>query len=804
MDEEIEMPTENKNIPWIEKLLFAQRPVVLGLFFVLTVVFGYQMLQLKPEASFLRMIPTYHPYIQNYIAHKDDLKGLGNTLRIAVETSGKDIFTEAYLETVKNMTDDVFFVSGVDRAALKSLWTPNTRWIEVTEDGFAGGAVIPEFYDGGQQSLDQVRLNILKSGEVGTLVANDFKSSVILVPLQDIDPETGAPLDYQRLSSKLEDIRTKYTSDSIQIHITGFAKVVGDLIDGSTRVLLFFLIAFIILLGLLYYNSKCLKSTAMRAISSMVAVIWQLGIMKLFGYGLNPYSMLVPFLMFALGVSHGIQMFNAMAHEMMDGRDKVTASRLAFRLLYKPGFAALFTDCIGFASLFIIRIGVIQDIAVGASIGVAVVAFTDLMLLPVLMSYSGIGGKTIEIIKRRKAGGRHPLWSALSLVTEPKYAVVAILIAIFGTAGGLFLRQDLKIGDLDPGAPELRQDSRYNRDNDFMTAHYSASSDIFIIMLKTPPAGNSDYRAVVATDKLKWHLEHLPGVQKVKSHVDYLKLLNSAFNEGNLKWLAIPRSKVALDNMVLKIPQNVISQEGSLTPIIAFLKDHKAETLEQVVQAVEAFAAQYNTDNYQFLLAAGNAGIEAATNIEVERAMIILTLLVYGVVLLVCAVTYRSIRGALCVCIPLCLTSILCEAVMAKMGIGVKVATLPVIAVGVGIGVDYGIYIYNKLFFYRKQGHTLKKAYYRTLNTTGRAVSFTGITLSIGVATWAFSPIRFQADMGILLTFMFLWNMVGAMVLLPALARYLLKEKRETLDKTVHLDAAEPFRPIASRQELSN
>ena len=767
----------NENAPFAERFLFARRPMILLVFLVLTLFFGYHMLQLKPEASFLRMIPTYHPYIKNYIAHQDDLKGLGNTLRIAVETTDASIFTRAYLETLKNMTDDVFFVSGVDRAALKSLWTPITRWSEVTEEGFAGGPVIPATYNGDQASLDQVRLNVLKSGEVGTLVAGDFKSSVILVPLQDIDPETGQPLDYQRFSAKLEEIRAKYETDSIRIHITGFAKVVGDLIDGSTRVLLFFLIAFVILLVILYYNSRCLQSTLMRAVSSVVAVVWQLGIMRLCGYGLNPYSMLVPFLMFALGVSHGIQMFNAMAHEMIRGRDKLAAARLAFRLVYRPGFAALFTDCIGFASLLIIRIGVIQDIAVGASIGVAVVAFTDLMLLPVLMSYSGISARTIAIVAKREAGTSHPLWSALSRVTQPRLAAVAILLAAVGMAAGLHARQDLKIGDLDPGAPELRQDSRYNLDNQYMNTHYAASSDIFIVMLKTPMAGNSAYPAVVATDRLKWKLEHLEGVQTVKSHVDYLKLLNAAFNEGNLKWLAMPRGKVALDNMVLKIPSNVVNQDGNLTPIIVFLKDHKAQTLDRVVSAVEEFAARYNTDEYQFLLAAGNAGIEAATNIEVKRAIVLLTLLVYGVVFVVCVLTYRSIKGALCVCIPLCLTSILCEALMAKMGIGVKVATLPVIAVGVGIGVDYGIYIYNKLVHYRARGHKLMAAYYRTLNTTGRAVSFTGITLSIGVATWAFSPIRFQADMGILLTFMFLWNMVGAMVLLPALARFLLNDK---------------------------
>ncbi|MGV8050779.1 MAG: RND family transporter [Anaerolineaceae bacterium] len=759
-----------------ERFLFGNRPIFLLLFTIITIFFAYNALQLKPEASFLRMLPTYHPYIKNYIAHEKDLKGLGNNVRIAVETTHKNIITKEYLDVLKNITEEVFFISGVDRSALKSLWTPITRWTEVTEEGFAGGPVIPSTYDGSNESLEQVRVNILRSGEMGILVANDFRSSLIIVPLNDIDPDTGKPLDYRLFSKKLEQIRNRFQNDDIKIHITGFAKIVGDLIDGSSRVLMFFLIAFIILLCLLLWNSRCIKSTAMRAISSIVAVIWQLGIMKLCGYGLNPYSMLVPFLMFALGVSHGIQYYNAMAHEMGMGADKLKAARLAYRRIFRPGMVALFTDFVGFATLMMIRIGVIQDIAVGASIGVAVVAFTDLTLLPILMSYSGISNKSIEIMKKQDAETSHPIWSALSRFTEPKFASAAIILAVIGLAAGIYVRQDLKTGDLDPGAPELRSNSRYNLDNAYMNKHYSASSDIFIIMLETPPAGNSSYDVVVTTDMLKWRLEQLPGVLNVKSHVDYLKLFSSAFNEGNLKWIALPRSKIALDSMALKIPSDVVGEVGDLTPIILYLVDHKAETLEQVVGAVENFANEHNTQTQKFLMAAGNAGIEAATNIEVEEALILLTLLIYGVVFITCLATYRSLRGAICVVTPLCLTSVLCEALMAKMGIGVKVATLPVIAVGVGIGVDYGVYIYNQILHYRSQGHNLSTSYYSTLNTTGRAVMFTGLTLAIGVATWAFSPIKFQADMGLLLTFMFLWNMVGAMVLLPAMARFLVKD----------------------------
>ena len=764
--------------PFMERLLFSKRPIFLTLFILITLFLGYQVMQMKPEASFMRMIPTYHPYIKNYLANQIDLKGLGNSVRICVETTEGNIFTEEYLDVLKKMTDEVFYVPGVNRGGLKSLWTPITRWQEVTEQGFDGGEVVPPNYDGSQDSLDQVRLNVLRSGEIGTIVANDFRSSIILAPLEDIDPTTGKPLDYREFATRIEAIRDQFQSDTIKIHITGFAKIVGDLIDGSTRVGLFFLIAFGILLFILWFNSRCVKSTAMRAISSVAAVIWQLGIMRLFGYGMNPYSMLVPFLMFALGVSHGIQMFNAQAREMLAGADKLKAARLAYRQNYIPGLAALFTDCIGFSLLLTIRIGVIQDIAVGATIGVVVVAITDLMFLPILMSYSGISPKTIELVGKRSAGTNHPLWIFLSKFAERKFATIAVLVAVVGLVGGIYVRKDLKIGDLDPGAPELRRDSRYNLDNAYMNAHYSTSSDVFVVMIETPPAQNSDYSVVVATQLLKKKLLEVKGVQNVATHVDYIKKFNSAFMEGNLKWVAIPRSKVALEHLTTKIPPNFMPLLAKITPIMIFLDDHKAETLERVVATVEEFASEYNTDDMKFLLAAGNAGIEAATNIEVERSLWILTILVYAAVFITCLITYRSFKAAICVVAPLTITSVLCEAVMTITGIGIKVATLPVIAVGVGIGVDYGIYIYNKLVYYRNEkGHKLKTAYYRTLNTTGRAVSFTGITLSIGVATWAFSPIKFQADMGFLLTFMFLWNMVGAMVLLPSLVHFLIKDK---------------------------
>jgi len=192
------------------------------------------------------------------------------------------------------------------------------------------------------------------------------------------------------------------------------------------------------------------------------------------------------------------------------------------------------------------------------------------------------------------------------------------------------------------------------------------------------------------------------------------------------------------------------------------------------VQASADFAAQHSTPERQFLLAAGSAGIDAATNIVVRQAWTQMLLLVYAAVTVLCFITFRSWRAVVVAVLPLVVTSFLCEALMVWLGIGVKVATLPVIALGVGIGVDYALYLLSVQLAQQRIGVPLREAYRRALQFTGKVVVLVGVTLAAGVIAWAFSPIKFQADMGILLAFMFVWNMVGAVILIPALSHFLL------------------------------
>ena len=753
----------------LEKLIFNNRLTVCLLFLFVTAVLTWQIMTgLRVDASFQKMIPMQHPFIQNMFQF---MERSGNTIRIAVKNNEGDIFDPAYMENLKKIGDEVFFLQGVDRSAMKSLWTPNVRWTEVTEEGFDGGPVIPQTYDGSPASLEELQRNVLRSGQVGQLVANDFKSSIISAPLLEKDPATGAKLDYAALSAELELIREKFQSEGVSLHIVGIAKVFGDLFDGIKSIVVFFVVAVLITLVLLYFYSRCWRSTLIPLLTSLIAVVWQMGLLAALGYGLDLYSVLVPFLIFAIGVSHGVQIINSTGIEAAAGADKTMAARRAFQVLVIPGIIALLSDAIGFLTLLVIDIQVIRDLAVTASIGVATIILTNLVLLPVLLSYLGVGSKAIGRVQvsQKTTGG---VWERLSGFANPKIARVSILLAAIGFGAGVYYSQGLQVGDLDPGAPEFHPDSRYNRDNHFLTSNYSTSSDLFIVMVTSAPEQCSAYPVMNAMDRYMWAMENIPGVQKAVSMVTYSKQVIKGFNEGNVKWQTLSRNAHVLNSSIVSA-SHLYNSDCSVAPVVLFLDDHKAETLARVVDASLAFADQNNNEQFQFRLATGNAGVEAATNEVISTAQTKMLLWVYGVVCALCLLTFRSVKAVICIVVPLTLTSVLCQALMATLGIGVKVATLPVIALGVGIGVDYGIYIYSRLDGLLKQGLPLQQAYHKTLQITGKAVTFTGITLAIGVGTWIFSPLKFQADMGILLTFMFIWNMVGAIWLLPALVSLL-------------------------------
>ena len=768
----------------LERLLFNHRLTVVVFCLLLTAFFSLSATQVRLNASFLKTIPANHKFILNYLKHADDLKGSANTLRVAVAVQGEGtIYSAEYMDTLRQINDDLYLVPGVDRAFMRSLWTPLTRWQGVTEEGFDGGPVVQDSFDGSKKSLEVLRANVERSGEIGQLVARDLRSTIVQMPLLDINPKTGQALDYKKLSDALEDIRSRYAAKGVDIHIIGFAKVMGDLISGLYAVLGFFAVAVLITSSILYYFTRCWRSTLMVQACTLVGVVWLLGMLPLLGYELNPYSILIPFLVYAIGVSHGAQKMNGIMQDIGRGTHRLIAARYTFRRLFAAGMTALLADVVGFAVLTIVDVPVIQELAIIASVGVGILVFTNLALLPITLSFTGVSTKAAQRSLKNESdmeqvGGRTPLMMRLLVrFTQPRTAILALFVAVVVGLFAFKASEQLKVGDLDPGAPELRADSRYNQDNGFIINHYQASSDVFVVMVETPAGQCVDYGTLRKVEELEWRLRQLPGVEGTNSIAGLARKVNVGMNEGNLKWDELLPNQSTINSAAVRSPRELFNATCDLLSVYVYLKDHKADTLVSVVEVTERFAARHNDNAASFLLAAGNAGIESATNIVVKQANGRMLLGVYLAVTLLCFIAFRSWRAVVCAIVPLVLTSVLAEALMVKLDMGLKVATLPVVALGVGIGVDYALYILSVTLFWLKCGASLSLAYYQALMFTGRVVVFTGITLSLGVVTWIFSPIKFQADMGILLTFMFLCNMLVALVLIPALACFLLKPK---------------------------
>ena len=865
---------ESKIITLLQNIIFNNKKIILLLITLITFVMIYFASQLKVDAGFKKQLPLQHEYMKTFMDYETEFGG-ANRLLIAVMTKEGDMFNPSFFKTLEAVTDDVFSIKGVSPASVTSIFTPNVRFVEVVEDGFAGGNVIPSDFEASPEMFEVVKGNIVKAGVVGRLVAENFNGAMVWAELLEEDPVSHEKINYQDVAAQLENIRIKHEKANEQVlHVIGFAKIVGDISEGAKSVLYFFAVALLITGILLFWYSGNIKLTIFPLVCSIVAVIWQLGTLKLLGFGIDPMNILTPFLIFAIGVSHGVQMISTWTDEIISHEkgkwDGEVAAKYTFAILLAPGIIALLSDTIGFATIYFIDIRIIQELAITATIGVALIIITNLVLMPILLSTintSNFGSFCDRCLYKKNQDSK--FWRAFAGFAKNPLASLSVLMLVGLFAFGYIKSQEMQIGDSQTGVPELRPDARYNTDAKTISSQFSLGVDmISVIAESSANACTESFEAMEKIDRFAWHMENVPGVQKVITLSQYAKVITAGWNEGNPKWRALSRNEYIMRQSLSSIETDtgLLNKDCSTMPIMIFTEDHKATTINTVVKAVEEFRtkypaktdekitkivraiydfdakdkskienlvklagglgeepadkfkniaeAVYNFDStkakdvdylseevetyrlnnppkltnldelaegaVRFRLATGNVGVMAATNDVVKKAQNPMLIMVYAAIVILCLLTFRTIMGTLAIVIPLALVSFLAYALMAFMGIGLKVNTLPVVALGVGIGVDYGIYIFSKMQEFLKQGQGLYDAYYNTLRLTGKAVFFTAVTLAVGVGTWMFSDLQFQADMGVLLAFMFVLNMLGALLILPSLAYWLMPKYRKS------------------------
>jgi len=831
-----------------------------------------------------------------------------------------EIYNPEFMNSLQHATDDVFFLPGADRARVISIFTPNLLYVENVEGGLAGSTVIPHDYQPTPEVLQKVKSNVAKAQAIGRFVTNDQRGALIITELLEKVPEeqaqapapeaapaadgaapaaaseaappaapaaddlsariTQAPaseaeaailkfrenvlkvksdptkLDYNKVGDYLEKLRTKYEKNGIHVHIIGFAKIVHDMTRAALQVAGFFMLTLVITGVLLWLYCGSFKLGLIPLGSSIVAVVWEMGALRTLGFGMDPFAILVPFLILAVSVSHGVQYVNAWVDEVHAGKSSYDASLETFRRLAIAGTIALMTDVAGFATIYLIKIETIREMSINAVLGGLAIIIANKMLVPIWLTMIKLKDVDAFIARQEKKDKvLDRVWWWLSGVTRPNVAT-AILVICGATLGwALWGKQDLKIGDAIKGVPELRPDSRFNQDFNAITSNFQIAVDQLKVIAENKPNGCVDYQLMDQVDRFSWRMDNTAGVASSLSMLTLAKLAYQGLSEGRLNALVLPRNHFALAQATALVPTSsgFLNDDCDALAVYMFTKDHKAETVAHIVSEVKKFNAEnaaeffartkdvdpaYCTTKYDtfqslkaageeavkyaegsptanpdklaetqarqkdlqtkydgmpkdcpvnFALATGNVGVMAATNEVVEAQEGRVVLWVYAVILVLLWMCFRSWRGIVCIVLPLGLVSIMGYAVMAALDIGMKVATLPVLALAVGIGVDYGIYVYGVMAGGLSEGKSLRRAYFETLRGTGKAVIFTGVTLAASVATWLMSQLQFQIDMGYLLLFMFTANMFGAILVLPAIAVFLHPERAKDESELAHI-----------------
>jgi predicted RND superfamily exporter protein len=887
-------------ISFLEALFFRGRVLLLAGLALFTVAMGYEASKLRMDAGFYKGLPTHHPYIETFTEYQDRLFGANRVIIVLRNTKG-DIWNKQFLSTLNDITQDIFYLPGVDRRTVTSLWTPNTRILEITEDGISArdvipGKITPEEMEG--VAIKQLKNDVLKGNLVGRLVSNDFTASLVVTELLEYDPGTQKKLDYIDLGTQLEEkIRKKFEKDGLEVHIIGFAKNISDIAKGGIESAPpFFALAFILTVLSLYFYCRDWKLTWLTVFCSATSVVWQFGLITILGFGLDPLAILVPFLVFAIGTSHGVQQLNMITAELAHGSNAEMAGRSSFRGLLVPGTISILTDAVGFAALYVVPIPQIQELAITAAIGTILKIVTNLIMLPVMVTYMTFPSDYRERVTR--ARDKRLRWMKLLAVFGKPSVAFPVSILFFAAFVFTVVKSlDRHVGDLHAGSPELRPDSRYNIDARTISEKFSIGLDLFTIIVETPPGACVEYGSMNYLNEFSWYMRNVDGVRDVQSAAFTAKQIAAGWNEGNLKWKALPRNQYALVQAVGPIPASsgLIDVDCTLLPIQVFLVDGKATTIKKVVKAtkewmdargfpailssgknygdllmppefladgkprrepgkptsvwtfkrdqvtdvvytappalkdtplsfaVRGFGAPANPndilrplgaaipgaeakvdvapgadgkakvdlvsilakpefakaevllvdgvpDAFTIRLASGNSGVTAAVNESITAYELPSVLIVYAIVIFLTYITYFDWRAALGCCLPLTYATFFGYYFMLVLDIGLKVSTLPVIVLVVGLGIDYAYYIYNRLQYHLSRGANITEAYSEAVLETGNGVFFTALNFAIGVSTWSFSPLKFQADMGLLMTFMFIVNMVMALTALPGLA----------------------------------
>ena len=763
-----------KFIEWFSHGLIRYRFGFLSLCLIISLFFGYQLKNLSFETNLGDFYPLKHPYlkIQNRL---NEIFGGLNQVSIAVEAKSGTILNKDTLDKVLQITNALYLTEGINPARVVSLSARKVKYIETNQEGFAVDWMMHDLPKD-QAGINILKERILKTPQVyGPVVSKDFKATLIQA---DFESSVSA----REIFKVLQEIKHKFEDENNKIYISGQPVLQGWLDFYLPRMSALFLATLLVMAWVLFSAFKSKRGIFLPLISASMATLWGLGMMSLVGFKLTPSTVLAPFLVFALGVSHSVQ-FIKLYYEYMLQSDKHDSKEIAIKItrsLFTPAFTGLLTDGIGPFTLFWIPLGIVKSLAVAIGFGVISIFFSSVILIPNLLSFMK-PPKRLEVIKEERTTLTNRIlgyFAKLAVHKKTRWIVITTFFMLSGIS--IFAATRLEVGDKKAGTTLLYANSSYNRAEKFISDKFAAAEPYYIFVEGNGQDAFLSSSVLKEMDSLQRYLEEeVKGVGRSVSLVEYIKGMNMVMFDGRKEEFKLPdNDRTIAEYMFL---YSLTGFPGDFDPVVnsnyryanikVDLRDHKAQTINEVLAKTKEWIKLNHKDaSINFSYAGGSIGMLAATN-QILAPMLTVNSFSTTLLVFLCLVfAYGSFISGYILIIPLIFRTLLVFGILGFLKVGLTAEMIPMVALGIGFGDDFGIYIVSRIKEeLQKGGSSLKDAVIEAMSTSGKAVFFTGVTLTVGIATWMFSPILMQVRLGALLGFFIFFNAIGTLVVLPSM-----------------------------------
>lgn len=756
----------------LDESVFRHPKTILGLIFLATLFFAFQIPGVKMYSDFADLLPQEHTYIELHNEIKESFGG-ANVIIVGVEVTEGDIFTNHALAKIYRITQAVDSLPGINHNLVSSVTHRNSRKVWMTPEGNVNSK---SYYDpqGGEmteQQLQQLRSDVVADPRVyGPLVSPDMKMALVKAQLNE------GQLDYQKTFNEIQKMRVDEDISGVKIHVTGQPMLVGWAYQYLGQIIEIFLFTALIMISLLVFYFRKAYGVLVPLMAVIVSSIWGIGIISLFGYNLDPLGLVIPFLISARAMSHGIQIVERYYLELSHLADHKLAARTTFENLFRPGSLGVVSDAIGLLLIAIGSIPLNTKLAHYASLWALCIIITVLLAVPLLLSV---------LPKPKNYEIKHNIFRIVGLacaeiISDRRAARNALWIAAFLLVGGWYFSSKVVIGESEPGSPILYQNHDYNISSKAVNDSFPGSEELYIVAKTTEKGGIKRPEVLKALADLENHMLLDPEVGGAKGIPDLVKQVNRLLHNDDPRWLQIPNDKAYVGGLMFTymmsspIPgalKEFVDTDERIANLVFYYKDHQGETIRRAIHTAKQWIAENEgkVEGLTVHLAGGTIGVTAAMNEAAYETNLWVLPLVFILIFVMVMLFYQSLSAGLMMFLAMLFATTLTYAYMGVTGMGININTVPIIAVGVGVGIDYSIYMMDRIRAEMTQLSEINAAVKKAISTTGLAISFTAITLMAGIVMWVLlSDLRFQADAALLLIVMVVLNGAAAMLLVPS------------------------------------